>query len=712
MPLERRDAGAVQAEEVVVPDLQRLERGAVDLLPFERPRGDLLLEPPVGEGVVLLGQPEAGVDQALDPGDVPSDLVQLRWREFLPRQFLQLQGEVVVVGRGGGIEQLRREAAEADGVPDGEHLVARGDRMLLPLVARRLRGDRSPVERRLEFPVVVDLRVDLQGRPVPEVVHAAGRNGEAEGEPLDDAGVVRIGLEEPLDGHPVFERLRRVPPPLHRPCGVGDHVAEPFPPGCHVQEPFDDLVISPCQVEPAGLLRRDDTALVELHRPGDRAPRTGRVQPEIVHDVVEAQDLFRLPDPDHRAHFPEGDVIGAVPLVVAVVRPVAPDPPVVLLPPMDDLRLPLVVPGVPGHPLHRIGAPPPLPFRGEVVQRAATDRALETAVHPRTVLVEVVGVEGVVPVRLLVVLRPHRAEDAARLVEEGGSDLFQRVFDDAGRQDLPCEVAVVLLVRRGKVRRLSPAEDHDGFQPQGAHLRAGAAPGVDRLRPPHDPGAQDEVLPRAGDAGHRHVLPFGAGEVPFDGPCEVGVVHPEIGSGVVEADLPAGELEEGPAGGLAVEDEVVDAAQLHEGREVIAAVAVEDRVAVGGDAREVAAGGGGKRPREDAAAEDHRYLRVERFPAVEEKVMQEEHVRAAAGKERPQHPDGKVLPEMLPPLEVDEEHGALRRVLWAVVHPRRKPHHVFPDHFGSSALTRPRIIVLYGVGTPAWAPYSTILPLM
>ncbi len=67
---------------------------------------------------------------------------------------------------------------------------------------------------------------------------------------------------------------------------------------------------------------------------------------------------------------------------------------------------------------------------------------------------------------------------------------------------------------------------------------------------------------------------------------------------------------------------------------------------------------------------------------------------------------------MLPPLEVDEQDRALRRVLRAVVHPRREPRNFFPDHFGSSALTRPRIIVLYGVGTPAWAPYSTILPLM
>src|SRR5659263_176910 len=133
MPLERRDAGAVQAEEVIVTDLQRLERGPVDLLPGERPRGDLLLEPSVGERVVLLRQSEAGIDQALDPGDVPSDPVQLRRSELLPRQLLQLQGEVLVVGGGGGVEQLRREAADADGVADGERFFARGDGVLLPL---------------------------------------------------------------------------------------------------------------------------------------------------------------------------------------------------------------------------------------------------------------------------------------------------------------------------------------------------------------------------------------------------------------------------------------------------------------------------------------------------------------------------------------------------------------------------------------------------
>jgi len=113
----------------------------------------------------------------------------------------------------------------------------------------------------------------------------------------------------------------------------------------------------------------------------------------------------------------------------------------------------------------------------------------------------------------------------------------------------------------------------------------------------------------------------------------------------------------------------------------------------------------------DAAAEDHRYLRVERFPAVEEKVMQEEHVRAAAGKERPQHPTGRYFGNA-PPLEVDEEHGALRRYRGpSCIAPARRAN-LFPDHFVRSALTRPRIMVLYGVGTPAWAPYSTILPLM
>ena len=74
-------------------------------------------------------------------------------------------------------------------------------------------------------------------------------------------------------------------------------------------------------------------------------------------------------------------------------------------------------------------------------------------------------------------------------------------------------------------------------------------------------------------------------------------------------------------------------------------------------------------------------------------------------------PTGRYL-EKFPPLEVDEQDRALRRVLRAVVHPRREPRNFFPDHFGSSALTRPRIIVLYGVGMSAWAPYSMILPLM
>jgi len=124
----------------------------------------------------------------------------------------------------------------------------------------------------------------------------------------------------------------------------------------------------------------------------------------------------------------------------------------------------------------------------------------------------------------------------------------------------------------------------------------------------------------------------------------------------------------------------------------------------------VAARRGGKRPREDAAPEDHRYLRVERFPAVEEKVMEEEHVRAAAGEERPQHPDGKVLPEMLRRSRSDEEHGACdgyrgpsciraaRRATFPIISVERLDQTA--DHG------------VYGVGTPAWVPYSTIFPLM
>ena len=44
---------------------------------------------------------------------------------------------------------------------------------------------------------------------------------------------------------------------------------------------------------------------------------------------------------------------------------------------------------------------------------------------------------------------PHRAEDAAGLVEEGSAHFFFGILDDAGGQNLPYELPVVLLLSGG-----------------------------------------------------------------------------------------------------------------------------------------------------------------------------------------------------------------------------------------------------------------------
>ena len=98
---------------------------------------------------------------------------------------------------------------------------------------------------------------------------------------------------------------------------------------------------------------------------------------EVVADVVQPQHGLDAVDAEIRPELAERHVLGAVTLVVAV-------------------GLGLV----------------------QIVQRTAVDRAAEAAFHAGPVLVEVLGVEPLGPGRLLVVLRAHGAEQAARLVEK------------------------------------------------------------------------------------------------------------------------------------------------------------------------------------------------------------------------------------------------------------------------------------------------------
>ena len=188
---------------------------------------------------------------------------------------------LVLVGR-----RARRtlEIAEAAGYLDTPGISVVAD-------ARVVRRDDGQIQLGAELE---DLR-DVPTLGLGRCRQAAARGDrEAEGEGLEDARIVRVGLEQTLHRHAVFEGFLRVFALVDGARRVGDGVAEAFAFRSHEQQFFDGVVIAPGQVEAAGVAGVDDAALPEFHGPGDGAAGGGRVQPEVVEDVVEAQHLLGL----------------------------------------------------------------------------------------------------------------------------------------------------------------------------------------------------------------------------------------------------------------------------------------------------------------------------------------------------------------------------------------------------------------------------------
>ena len=414
----------------------------------------------------------------------------------------------------------------------------------------------------------------------------------------------------------------------------------------------------------------DDAALPEFHGPGDRAARGGRIQPEVVEDVVQAQHVFRFAQADHRAELADGDVFGTVALVVFVEMPVALDALVGAQLVVVDVGLGLVVAGIALEPHQRGRAPAALALRRHVILVAALHRALEAAVHGRAIGVEIVGVERLVPGRGLVVHGAQRAQYARRLVEEGRADLLQRILDYRGRGDLLADDLVVGLefLRHRRLGRL--ALDHDGLEAQRAHLGAAAPARPDRLDAAHDAAAQHQVFAGRGDARQRHVLAFGAMEIALDGGGGIQVVEADIGRRVEEFDRVVRDLQQGPLCRQAVEHDMVVAETLGEGREVVSGAGIEEGVAVRRAAGEIAARGRGHAAGQRAGAEDQRDFGIERVLALIEQVVEQHHVGAATAEEAAHDFGRKVLAAGLAVLEVYEEHGTLGRVLRRIVHAR------------------------------------------
>ncbi len=687
MPVGSGQPFAVQAAHLVEALLQLLEPFAVDLLSLEGPDLDRLFEPAPRQGVVARPQAEPEVDHPLQAGDVAADLVQIGAGQVQAGQLADLGGEILQVGGGGRIEQLGVEAAHADGVTGGEGVLAAPYGVFLAVVGGRLGRDLATVQGGLEGRIVVDPGVDLQGGAVAQVVHAAGGDRQAEGEGLENAGVVRIGLEQPLGRHAVVEGLGRIAAHGDRPAGAGDGVAEAFALRGHEQQLFDHRIVAPGQFQPAGVLPVDDAALVELHRPGDGAAGAGGVEGEVVDDVVQPQHLLRLADADVGPELADGDVFRPFALVVAVEHPVTVDAVVGALPAVFEPALLPVVAGVPGKAGQGAGAPASLAAGQHVVVGPAADGALVAAAHPRPVGVEIVGVEAVVPGGLLVVLGSHGAEHPARLVEEGGPHLLQGVLHHAGGEGLAGDLAVAGDERLRQFDSGWPALQQNRLQAQRAHLGTAATPAPDRLDAPHDAAAQHQVLAGAADARHRHVLLLAAGEILFDALGEIEIVQADIGRGVEKVDLAVPQAQQGPLPVPAVEHQMVVTLQLEKGGEEVTGVAVEDRPALGRQAGDVAAGGPRHPAGEGPGPEDQRHLGVEGLAYVGQQVVEQKHVAAAPAEKATDHVRRQVGVAGVAPLEVDEQHRALAGKLRPVVQPRQQPLHTLSGIHGCSRIS-------------------------
>ncbi len=184
---------------------------------------------------------------------------------------------------------------------------------------------------------------------------------EAEGEGLEDARIVRVGLEQALDRHAVFERCLRVLALVDGARRVGDGVAEAFALRGHEQQLLDGLVVAPGEVEAAGVAS------------ASMMPRCQSSMAQAIALPVEAESrprslrmLFRRSTcsgsrrPIIGPNLPSGDVLGAVALVVLVELAVALDAVVGAPLVVVDVGLGLVVAGVALEP-HQRGANPSRP---------------------------------------------------------------------------------------------------------------------------------------------------------------------------------------------------------------------------------------------------------------------------------------------------------------------------------------------------------------
>ena len=199
------------------------------------------------------------------------------------------------------------------------------------------------------------------------------------------------------------------------------------------------------------------------------------------------------------------------------------------------------------------------------------------------------------------------------------------------------------------------ALDQNTLEAQRSHFRPRAAACVDSFRSGHDAGAEHQILAGGGDGGQAEIASLLTAEIVFDGGAQLEVVHSHPGGGVDEVDLPFVELEQGPHHGLAVQHQMVDAVELHEGREIVAGVRIENHFALGRPGGHVAASGRWNERGQDSGPEDQRHVGMQRMAGGIEQVVQQKHVHAAPAEEGLDHRPRNVGPADLVMLQIDED---------------------------------------------------------
>lgn len=223
---------------------------------------------PLGKLELVRGESFPGVErlaQGQDPAPRPQGLLPPEIPPSGP-------GDQVGDGRGSGGHGIKR--TETGGVQELVVTASDGmqrERALPGSPQRGVRSNRGALGQHagnLAVHVVRGIGVGdvrrAERRGYPRVVVGQALAADGDGVPLG----------------PLADPLGRLPGP------VGQHRAEPIPPGDLFHQLDDGVGVSPGEIQPVGVLPADQPPFVALHRHGDRAPDPDGIDAVAVAEVV------------------------------------------------------------------------------------------------------------------------------------------------------------------------------------------------------------------------------------------------------------------------------------------------------------------------------------------------------------------------------------------------------------------------------------------